>query len=72
MFKNHSIQMRLVKPSQTADSPDTPETNIADLAYIATETSNSMLKGVGALMLSYVAADTARKIIVHIATTKIK
>jgi hypothetical protein len=71
MFRNHSIQMRLVRPRST-ESSDTPETNVADLAYIATETSNSLLKGVGALMLTYVAADTARKIIVHTVTTKIK
>lgn len=71
MFKNHSIQMSLVKP-QPAESSETPETNLADLAYIATETSNTLFRGFGALMLAYVAADTARKILVHTATTKIK
>lgn len=71
MFKNHSIQMRLVKP-HTADSPDIPETSIADLTYLANETGTNLIKGIGALMLSYVAADTVRKIIVHTATTKIK
>ena len=70
MFRNHTIQMKLVKPDPSVAS-DNADTTAADLAYIMSETSNQVFKGIGAVMLAYVAADTVRKVIVHTATVKI-
>lgn len=63
MFRNRSIQVKFVKP-QTTSEDDTPDTTIADLAYIATLTGKSLVKGGAALMLAYVAADTLRQVTV--------
>lgn len=70
MFRNRAIQMTFVRPTQT-DAPPS-DTTVADLAYITSETSRTMFKGVGALMLAYVVADTGRKIAIHAVKTYMK
>ena len=70
MFKNRAVQMTFVKPTEA--DPSESDTTVADLAYITTETGKTMIKGMGALMLAYMVADTGRKIAIHAAQTYMK
>lgn len=63
------LQVKVVKDSVAHVETDT---NVADASYFVHETGKELLKGIGALMLTYVAADTVRKVIVHTAQTKIR
>lgn len=61
MLKNRSIQVKMVRDGLASENL---ETNVADVAYIIDSTVQSVVKGVGSLMLAYVAADTLRQILV--------
>lgn len=72
MILNRSIQVSLVKPEVVEGLEAETATNAADMAYILHATGESLIKGAGALMLTYMAADTFRQAAVHIVKTKIK
>jgi hypothetical protein len=67
MLQNRHIQVKVAKDSEPGQ-----DTSLADTAYIVHATGESLIKGAGALMLTYIAADTLRQIVVHTAKIKIK
>jgi hypothetical protein len=69
MLSNRHLEVKVAKNSDIDEEPDT---RLADLAYIAQQTSNSMFKGVGALILTYMAADTVRQIAILSAKAKLQ
>lgn len=72
MFKNRSIQVKLVKDQDLVVGDDTLEPLTVDAAAdIALESVEKVLKGAAIIVGTYLVADTLRKITIHIVATKI-
>lgn len=68
MFKKYRVESRLVKDEQKTEAPRiTPN----DFVPLVQETVKGVVAGALVLVPTYVAVDTARRVIVHIAATKI-
>lgn len=70
MFKR-TIQMEVVKPPKANNNDNPTQTTPVDLEQIARESAREVVKGVVVIISSYMAADTLRRIAIHIAATKI-
>lgn len=73
MFKR-SIELKLAKPSKSAKT-ETTEDHTPQMDYyadMAKEAGRGTAKAVAALIGTYMAADTLRKVTIHIVATKIK
>jgi hypothetical protein len=71
MFKRQ-IQVDIVKPSKSKATDEPPSTPPVDYAAIARESAKEVVKGIVVVTSSYMAADTVRRIAIHIAATKIR
>lgn len=72
MFKNRSLQVKVIKDDDPLMKNYKPKTTPAEYVQLARETAKDAVKGAVVLMSTYVAADTARRVVVHIIATKIK
>lgn len=70
MFKKHSVQMKFVKDQKSAEA-DAPKVDPDVYVHIAHETAKDVVKGAAALIGTYVAADTLRRIAIHVVATKV-
>lgn len=71
MFKNRSVQVKIVKNPENAFTDETIETaTLADRVQIVRETVESVGEKVLVAFVVYVAADTLRQVLVKLTPTK--
>lgn len=68
MFKNRSIQMKVVKD---AESPVISDYSVNKIVGQITDLSKELTKAAAVGVGTYILADTIRKITIHIVVTKI-
>lgn len=75
MFKKHAVQMTLVKKpkDEKNTTPDEPTKKefYNYYANVSVELIRESVRGAAILIGTYVAADTARKCVMHIVATKV-
>lgn len=65
MFKNHSIQMKLVNADKAETMTEGPKTTPAEYAALATEAGKNVVKGAVVILGAYIAMDTLRQVTVQ-------
>lgn len=68
MFKNRSIQMKLVKDEE---APLFSDYSVNKLTATAKDVTQELTKAVAVGVGTYILADTIRKIAIHIVVTKV-
>jgi hypothetical protein len=72
MFRNRSIQVKLVKDQKNQVDDTNEPLTVAAVADIALEATGKAIYGATVLLAAYLAGDTLRRVTIHIVATKIK
>lgn len=65
MFKNRSVQVKLVNDKDVVDANEAPKTTPAEYAAIARDLGKDAIKGAVVLVGAYMLADTLRQVTVQ-------
>lgn len=71
MFKNRHAEVKIVKDKKEENYTVPWKLTPVELQQMLLETGKEVTKGAAVLISTYVAADTLRRVVVHIVATKI-